>query len=143
LVNFWTGKVVYGLVDIEVHATLSQIILFVRYGSIIPMLPEIIQTMVPRSFEMKKEIICISDEPKRILQIWPAYEGHIEIPSGLSAGFQRNGSKYVLTVTTQKKRPVDVHFLDQKRQNMGYNLPLTYNAEKHMEVLHLFVFKGT
>ena len=142
-VNYWTGNVVHGPVNIEDHVPLSQIPLFVRYGSIIPMLPENIQTLVPRNSEMKKDIISISDEPKRILQIWPGDNGHIINPNGIAANYEKHGSEYTLTITNDKKRPVEVHFMYQKMRNMGYNLPLTFNAKKHMEVLHLPAFKGT
>ena len=142
-INYWTGNIETGPKDVEVHASLSQIPVFVKYGAVIPMLPKNIQTLVPRNPQMKKDIISLSDEPKRVLQIWPGIQGKIGNPNGIAAKFMLHGSEYTLTITNKKKRSIDVHFMYQKLKNMGYDLPLSYNTKKHMEILHLKAFSGT
>lgn len=74
-VDFWSGKGHAGGKTIEVHAPLDRMPLFVRAGAVICMLPEDIDTLIPRSVEMAASVRTVDD--RRIVAIWPGTAGKL------------------------------------------------------------------
>lgn len=68
-IDFWTGRRYGGGQTIEVHAPLDRMPLFVRAGAVICMLPDDVDTLIPRTADMADNVVAIDD--RRILAVWP------------------------------------------------------------------------
>lgn len=100
------GGVVCVRQSIEVKAPLDRMPLFVRAGAIIPMLPDEIDTLIPRHAAMSKEVVAIDD--RRVLQVWPGPDNSITTSGGITAGTTRAEGKVLLQLTSKDPRAVEV-----------------------------------
>ncbi|OWY69657.1 hypothetical protein B7486_20120 [cyanobacterium TDX16] len=104
--NYWSGKNFTGGQTIEADVPLDLMPLFVRAGAIIPMLPEEIDTLIPRHAAMSKDVIAI--DYRRVLQVWPGPDGSITTSGGITAGTTRAEGKVLLQLTSKDPRTVEV-----------------------------------
>ena len=142
-IDYWTGKSVIGPKTIEVKAPLPQIPLFVKTGAIIPMLPNDIQTLVPRNPEMKKDVVSISDEPKRILEIWPGNSGSLMTTMGISAFFHLTSKEIQLSITNKENIPLDLKVMYQQVTTTFPDLSLQYDSKSKVSTIEIPGFSGT
>lgn len=141
--DYWNGKSYTGPKTIDVKAPLSQIPLFVRAGAIIPMLPENIQTLVPRNREMKKDIVSISDVKTRILQIWPGDSGSVSTTGYLSASFHKMNNEIQLTITDDSHIPVTLEIMHRHVTARTPGLTVRFDSRNDQSVIKLPAFKGS
>jgi alpha-D-xyloside xylohydrolase len=104
--DYWTGNSFAGGQTIEVKAPLDRMPLFVRAGAIIPMLPEEIDTLIPRHAAMSKEVVAIDD--RRVLQVWPGADTIMSPISRIPAGTTRADGKTRLQLISKDPRTVEV-----------------------------------
>lgn len=104
--DYWSDKKFAGGQTIEVEAPLDQMPLFVRAGAIIPMLPDEIDTLIPRNAGMSKDVVAIDD--RRVLQVWPGPDGSITTSGGITAGTTRAEGKVLLQLSSKDPRTVEV-----------------------------------
>ena len=104
--DYWSGKEFAGGQTYEVEAPLEHLPLFVRAGAIIPMLPEEIDTLIPRHAGMSKEVVPIDD--RRVLQVWPGPDTSIATSGGISAGTTRAEGNVLLQLSSKSPRTLEV-----------------------------------
>lgn len=108
-VDWWSGSMLDGKQTIEVHAPLAQIPLFVRSGAMLPLLPEDVDTLVPRSSKTDSSVVTIDD--RRVIQIWPGTRGERRIWGDLSAVLERVGGIATLHIESRTRRTVEVRLM--------------------------------
>src|SRR5262249_32472607 len=105
-IDYWSGRESPGGQEIEVQAPLERIPVFVRSGAIIPMLPDNIDTLIPRSPEMSKDVIAIDD--RRVMQIWPGQGRSLQTSEGISATITRSANGATLQLSSKSPRPIEL-----------------------------------
>ncbi|CAN5493899.1 hypothetical protein BH09SUM1_BH09SUM1_00390 [soil metagenome] len=111
-INYWTGEVMPSDKLVEVEAPLDTIPLYVRAGAVIPMIPSDVDTLVPRTDKMAKDIVTLDD--RRIMQVWPGANAKVTaegITVETTAG--ENGAISV-KVSGTVTRPLELHLMHQK-----------------------------
>ena len=108
-IDYWTGDELDGKQKIEVHAPLDRLPLFVRAGSVIPMIPKSIDTLIRRTAGMAEDVTALDD--RRVIQVWPGGAGGMSTWEGLSAQVSEDGEHGRLTVESRDERPVDIQFM--------------------------------
>lgn len=111
--DYWSGARHEGPRILEVEAPLARIPLFVRAGAIIPMLPEGIDTLIPRHPGMAPEVVAIDE--RRVLQVWPGESGSVDTWDGIRAALERHGDRATLRVASDRPRPVEIRLLHRGR----------------------------
>jgi alpha-D-xyloside xylohydrolase len=107
-VDWWTGEELSGGQTIERHVPIDQIPVFVRTGAVIPMIPEDIDTLVPRTEETAKEVVTL--DSRRILQVWPG-EKVTSSWDGIDVKGSRDGQVMRFTVSSRQARPLEIRFM--------------------------------
>lgn len=108
-IDFWSGRSLRGRQTIEVEAPLDRIPLFVRAGAILPLLPEGVETLIPRHDGMSDEIVALDD--RRVLEVWPGGEASIRTWDGLTATLSVDGRRALLRIASTQPRSVQVRLL--------------------------------
>ncbi|MGA7307055.1 MAG: TIM-barrel domain-containing protein, partial [Rhodothermales bacterium] len=111
-VDWWNGSIFDGMQTIEVHAPLAQIPLFVRSGAMLPLLPEDVDTLVPRSAKTDSSVVTMDD--RRVIQIWPGTRGERRIWGDLSAVLERVGGIATLHIESRTRRKVEVRLMYER-----------------------------
>lgn len=126
-IDYWTLEPLTGPQLLEVEAPLERMPLYVRAGALIPLLPEDVDTLIPRHDDMARDVIAIDD--RRVLQIWPGDETEqpgtsvaenetptpspratatrapaLETRDGVSARLRRAGDQFTLEITCDPPR---------------------------------------
>lgn len=104
-IDYWTGASHSGPRHIEVDAPLERTPLFVRAGAIIPMLPDDIDTLLPRAEVMDPAVVALDD--RRVIEAWPGGPGEM-MHDGLTAAQKSQPDGHRLTITSDRARPVEV-----------------------------------
>ncbi|HVS29965.1 MAG TPA: TIM-barrel domain-containing protein [Thermoanaerobaculia bacterium] len=102
--DYWSGTSHEGPKTIDVAASLDRIPLFVRAGAIIPMLPEDVQTLVPRHARMDAGVVAIDD--RRAVKVWPGAPRSLATWDGMSIESDGEGVR----ITSNRARSVEIHF---------------------------------
>lgn len=71
-IDFWSGRCVAGRQTISVEAPLDRIPLFVRYGTVLPKIPDDVMTLVQQT-EFKDQKVKALDD-RRIYELYPGRE---------------------------------------------------------------------
>lgn len=108
-IDYWSGKKFSSGQTIEVEAPLDRTPLFVRAGALILMLPEDVDTLLPRSAEMSKNVVAI--DSRRVLRVWPGPDGSIMSNDRISAGTTHAGGKTLLQLSSKTPRNIEVRRL--------------------------------
>ncbi|MCA9242339.1 MAG: glycoside hydrolase family 31 protein [Phycisphaerales bacterium] len=113
-IDYWTLEPLTGPQTLQVEAPLERMPLYVRAGAIIPLLPEDVDTLIPRHDDMARDVVAIDD--RRVLQVWPGDEAQqaevgddsqtpsTETRDGVSARLRRNGDQFTLEITCDPPR---------------------------------------
>ncbi len=135
-VDYWTGKKHEGPADLEVSAPLDRMPLFVQAGAILPLIPEEVETLIPRHEKMDNDIVALDE--RRVLQVWPGEKGSIETRDGLRADFTKVKEGYELLIQPGDLKVVEVVFPFQEIKLL--NMPetaLSYNSQRQASIVKL------
>jgi alpha-D-xyloside xylohydrolase len=138
--DFWTKEACKGPVEIEVHSTLDKMPLYVRSGSIIPMLPEDVETLIPRHEDMAEDIRAIDE--RRVLMVWPGSRGSVETWENINASMEVNRGRTQLKLVSLQKRPLEVKLLERKVNPDVQNGLIHYNDTLNQTNIHFQTFQG-
>jgi alpha-D-xyloside xylohydrolase len=108
-IDFWDGTEYLGQQTVEVFAPLTQMPLFVRSGAILPMLPDEIDTLVPKNEIVDDRVVTIDD--RRILQVWPGGEATLTTHEGLRAMTRDSAGVTTLNLASSDRRRMEVHLM--------------------------------
>jgi alpha-D-xyloside xylohydrolase len=106
-IDYWTGKQYETGQLIEAHAPLDRIPLYVRGGAMIWMVPEDVDTLIPRNKEMSPDVVALDD--RRVLEVWPGTSRSLTTFEGISAVTTRQNRRITLTVSSNTMRPIEIH----------------------------------
>ncbi len=140
--DFWNGEKYDGGQTFEIHAPLHKIPLFVKTGAIIPMLPDDIETLIPRHENMSPEIKAIDDDLTRMLEVLPGEKGVLKTYEGVSANFDQKAGKTIVTIGTEKERPIVIRLRNQKIKLEPENGTIDYDENERMTIIRLEPFQG-
>ena len=115
-IDYWTGRSFEGPQQLEVDAPLERIPLFVRAGALIEMLPEDVDTLIPRYAEMAADVVALDD--RRVLQVWPGARGAVESKDGLRAMHELGDDRETLTLQCDPPRRVEVRWMDRRPRRL-------------------------
>jgi alpha-D-xyloside xylohydrolase len=140
-IDFWNGKTINGKQYTEVEAPLDKIPLYIRAGSIIPLLPDDIQTLVSQNPKMNDSIKAIDD--RRILQVWPGEEGSLNTYEGISAELLLQNDSYQLEFSSETERPLVIEIINSKLNYLKVdNASVYYNERTNKTVVSYLSFSG-
>jgi alpha-D-xyloside xylohydrolase len=105
-VDWWDGAVHTGPIRVEVHAPLEEMPLFVRSGAIIPMLPDDVDTLVPRMDATDPDVVTL--DGRRVLQIWPGDSIASRAWEDLSVHLEKSGRHVTMTIERSTPGPVEL-----------------------------------
>lgn len=84
------GEAVQGPIDVEVSAPLTEIPVFARAGSIVPLLPESVQTLLPAD----PPLVDLDDvKDRRVLLVFPHASGRFTERNGTSYSLEASGTR--------------------------------------------------
>ncbi len=115
-IEWWTGEALTGGKFLEVEAPMDRIPLFVRAGAVIPMLPADIDTLVPRTEKMAKDVVTMDD--RRILQLWPGSEA-MATAEGYTVQATPSDKGLTVNLSGTAGRPLEIHLMHQKLKLAG------------------------
>jgi len=116
-IDWWTGKQLAGPAHVEADAPLDRIPLYVRAGAAIAMLPPDVDTLVPRTATMAKDVVTMDD--RRIVQLWPGADTKATVDGiGASAAATADGGT-VVTVEREAGHPLEVHVMHRRLAGAG------------------------
>ncbi|HVR43732.1 MAG TPA: TIM-barrel domain-containing protein [Thermoanaerobaculia bacterium] len=110
--DYWTREERRGPGTIEVAAPLDRIPLFVRAGAILPMLPDGIQTLVPRHSGMDPSVAAIDE--RRVLEVWPGTGGLRSVADSIEASMETAAEGSLFTITSERPRPLEIRFIGRQ-----------------------------
>ncbi|MCB2153828.1 hypothetical protein KQI84_03000 [bacterium] len=111
-IDWWTGERIAGGRYIEAYAPMDRIPLYVAAGSVIPMLPADVDTLVPASSKLSDDVVTMDD--RRILQIWPGAPS-VATTEGISVEAASPVEQRIdLTISVSQSRPLEVHLMHQR-----------------------------
>lgn len=140
-IDFWSGKTLNGKQYIEVEAPLDKIPLYVRAGSIIPLLPDDIQTLVPKQAEMNESVKSIDN--RRILQIWLGSKGSLKTWEGLTAELLQKDDSRQLNFASEVKRPLSIEIMFRKLDDLKVDGAIvSYDKGAKRTVISFYEFGG-
>jgi len=113
-IDWWTGESIVGGKYIETHTPMDRIPLFVRAGSVIPMLPPDVDTLVPRTDKMAKDVVAMDD--RRIVQVWPGADANATAEGVSVRTVTRQDGSVTLSLSVSPARPLQVHLMHHKLQ---------------------------
>ncbi len=141
--DYWTGRSYQGGETVEVHAPLDRMPLFVRSGAMIPMLPDDVDTLIPRNERISKDVVTIDD--RRVIEIWPGEAGTFSTWEGMKAKMKANGSSGRIEITSAKETPVELRFRSREIKTLsagGAAVPCEYTADNGTAVCRIKLNKG-
>ncbi|HSK74212.1 MAG TPA: TIM-barrel domain-containing protein [Pyrinomonadaceae bacterium] len=143
-IDYWTGKRFQGKQMIEVNAPLDKMPLFVRAGSIIPMLPDDVDTLIRRNDKISKTVVTLDD--RRILQVWSGKQVEFSTWEGMTGQLNTNGENGSLMINLQKQMPLEIRFMFREVKNIsskgGGVSSCAYNSKEKATICRLESFKG-
>lgn len=101
-IDYWSGASHKGGQTLKVYAPLERMPLFVRGGAILCMLPDDIDTLIPRHHKMSPDVVTMDD--RRVLQIWPGAYRSITTFDGLHV----TARKQSLWIVSIKPRSIEI-----------------------------------
>jgi len=107
--DFWTGEPHAGGQTIEVHAPLARMPLFVRAGAILPLLPDDIDTLIPRAAHFDADVVAIDD--RRVIQIWPGPGGTLTTAEGISVTTAHDAGRLNISASSTTPRPLEIRLM--------------------------------
>lgn len=108
-IDYWSGEEYKGGQLIEADAPLERMPLYVRGGAILCLLPDDVDTLVPRYKDMAADVVTMDE--RRILQVWPDKAGTLTSYDGLSAITFTKGEKQSLRLSAKSERQVEVQIM--------------------------------
>lgn len=104
--DYWSGRRISGPRQMEVEVPLEQMPLFVRDGAIIPMLPDDVDTLLPRTPELDESVVALDD--RRVIEVWPGDRGSLRTAYGISATVSKHGSRMRLVLQSEQRRHIEI-----------------------------------
>lgn len=105
-IDYWSGAAFEGGRFVEVHAPLDRMPLFMRSGALICMLPQDVDTLIPRNAEMAADVVTA--DGRRVIQVWPGRRGHVSTHDGLVARTESADHRTTLTVSSSAPMRVEI-----------------------------------
>ena len=140
-INYWSREQVEGPTTREVHAPLSEMPLFVRAGSILPRIPDDVETLARRSPMMDSSVTALDE--RRILEVWPGTTGRVETWDGVSARLQTNEARTTLRIRSETARPLAVHLVGRRIPELeAEGATVRYDVDADRTVLRFSSFRG-
>ena len=140
-IDYWNGNISYGKQYIEVESPLENIPLYVRSGSIIPLLPDDIQTLVSRNLEMNDSIKSIDE--RRILQVWHGSNGNLKTWEGISTSVSKSNNTIQLSFSSEIQRPLSIEVMFKKLDDLKVDkAEVHYDEEKNKTIISYPSFSG-
>lgn len=115
--DYWSGAALKGGLEMEVHAPLDRMPIFVRSGAVICMLPEDVDTLIARSAEMSSDVVAIDD--RRIIQVWPGSPGSLPTTDGITAKLETAGNHASLRLSSSTPRSIEVRRMFAKPTDLN------------------------
>lgn len=143
-IDYWTGRPQSGPVTLEVEAPLERMPLWVREGAIIPMLPEDIDTLLPRSSDIDPSVMTLDD--RRVIEVWPGLFGGMNSLDGLGATLTTENARRQLTLTSERARPVELRLRFQRvnvLDEQGHGETMSGRQDGDDTVVSVPALKGT
>lgn len=140
-IDYWSGENFIGKKYIEVNAQLEKIPLYVRSGSIIPLIRDDVQTLVHKNSKMADSIISLDE--RRILQIWSGTNGSLKTWDGINAEVFKDGNSIGLNFSSEIQRPLSVEIMFRKLDDLKIdNAEIFYDENNKKTVITFQNFKG-
>ncbi|HUF09269.1 MAG TPA: TIM-barrel domain-containing protein, partial [Rhodothermales bacterium] len=105
-IDWWDGTVHTGPRTVEVHSPLEEMPLFVRSGAIFPMLPEDVDSLVPRTDRTDSTVVTM--DGRRVIQIWPGDESAARSWDDLRIRLDKSGRVVTAVIETTVPRHVEL-----------------------------------
>jgi alpha-glucosidase (family GH31 glycosyl hydrolase) len=140
-IDFWSGEKIIGKKYIEVNAQLDKIPLYVKSGSIIPLIPDDVQTLVYKNSKMADSIMSLDD--RRILQIWPGKNGSLKTWDGINANLFSDGNSTQLNFFSEIQRALSIEIMFKKLDDVKVeNAEIKYDETNKKTVITFQNLKG-
>jgi alpha-D-xyloside xylohydrolase len=140
-IDYWTGEKIIGKKYIEANAQLEKIPLYVKSGSIIPLIPDDVQTLVYKNSKMADSIISLDE--RRVLQIWPGSDGSLKTWDGINAEVYKDGNSIGLNFSSEIQRPLSIEIMFRKLDDLKIdNAEIKYDDINKKTVITFRNFKG-
>ena len=104
--DYWSGRRISGPRQIEIHAPLEQMPLFVRDGAVIPMLPDDVDTLLPRTPELDPSVVALDD--RRVIEVWPGAGGTVRTADAIAATVSKHGQRMRLALRSEQRRDIEI-----------------------------------
>ncbi|HEY2806511.1 MAG TPA: TIM-barrel domain-containing protein [Gemmatimonadales bacterium] len=101
-IDYWSGTRYAGPIDIEVHAPLDRIPLYVKAGTILPTIPEDVMTLAPWTGTGAPPVPTLDD--RRVYEIYPGPARDLHDFEGRHLDLNSQGGRTTLTVTGAEAR---------------------------------------
>lgn len=105
-IDFWKGSAYPGGNLIEVDAPLERIPLYARSGALLCMLPDDVDTLIPRHNEMSEDVVTVDD--RRVLAVWSGAGRALTTWEDVSATTTLASGRKSLTLSSQSPRQIEV-----------------------------------
>lgn len=105
-VDWWTGETFTGPQTMEVEAPMDVLPLYARAGSVLPALPDDVDTLVEHHDGLADGVQGLDE--RRVLMVMPGVGGAVETYDGIGVRLSESGGRTTLTVSAEDERPVEV-----------------------------------
>jgi alpha-D-xyloside xylohydrolase len=141
-IDYWSGEKINGKKYIEVEALLDKIPLYVRAGSIIPLLLDDIQTLVYKNPKMADTIKSLDD--RRILQVWTGANETLKTWDGITANLSKQNDLMQLNFSSEIQRPLSIEIMFRKLNDLKINnAEIRYDEVNNKTIISFQDFKGS
>jgi hypothetical protein len=125
----------------EVHAPLDEMPLFVRSGAVIPMLPDDVDTLVPRTDRIDPGVVTLDD--RRVIQIWPGEFGEARSWDGLRVELEKSGRVVTATIETSFPRRIGLELRHRRPTSILLRTAWLAGGESGTHILDLGWVEGS
>jgi len=106
-IDWWTGEEYEGNQEIEYIASLKRIPLFIKKGSIIPLLPTGIETILPVDNKNIKNKV-----DKLIYEIYPAEEATFSLEEGQTIEVKKIRNQIKIKINNPRLKKIELNIID-------------------------------
>ncbi|HLE57189.1 MAG TPA: TIM-barrel domain-containing protein, partial [Rhodothermia bacterium] len=140
-IDWWDGAIYPGNQTMEVHVPLDEMPLFVRSGAVIPMLPDDVDTLVPRTDRIDADVVTLDD--RRVIQIWPGERWDDRSWDGLQVELEKSGRVVTMIVETSVPRRIGLQLRHRKPTSIMLRTAWLAGGDPGTHVLDLGWVEGS